>query len=348
MALLTITSRTPSPSSRAAAIRRSMSSPRRTSDSTKRATPPASAMSWSVAVPPTCRGSRRTSPTTTRAPSAAKATQRARPIPDAPPVTMIVRSGSLGMQRTVEAWAARGADIPGWKLRSRRNLPMGGAWTRSARTLGGDDTLQSALASLPGLSVIVLDTRCISDALHGTALQRHGYVHERMIGQTLREVMPRGLWQRLEPLCAQALAGETVTFDQAALDGKAVYESTLRPVVRDGQVLGATMTSRDITAQRAAEEELAQVGGRLRRSPARTSARPASWTPPARSSRRRSPRLRSECSWAAPWTTAASRSSAATRPSQPCWDVSRRSSWAPVRRPCIPMTWARAGGCSTT
>ncbi len=129
--------------------------------------------------------------------------------------------------------------------------------------LGGDDTLQSALASLPDLSVIVLDTEMQIRALHGTALQRHGYVHERMIGQTLREVMPRGLWQRLEPLCARALAGETITFEQAALDGKAVYASTLRPVVRDGQVLGATMTSRDITTQRAAEEELAHVGGRL-------------------------------------------------------------------------------------
>ena len=129
--------------------------------------------------------------------------------------------------------------------------------------LGGDDTLQSALASLPDLSVIVLDTEMHIRALHGTALQRHGYVHERMIGQTLREVMPRGLWQRLEPLCARALAGETITFEQAALDGKAVYASTLRPVVRDGQVLGATMTSRDITTQRAAEEELAHVGGRL-------------------------------------------------------------------------------------
>ncbi len=130
--------------------------------------------------------------------------------------------------------------------------------------LGGDDTLQSALASLPDLSVIVLDTELQIRALHGTALQRHGYVHERMVGQTLRAVMPLGLWQRLEPLCARALAGETITFEQAALDGKAVYESTLSPVVRDGLVLGATMTSRDITAQRAAEEELEHAGGRLR------------------------------------------------------------------------------------
>jgi diguanylate cyclase (GGDEF)-like protein/PAS domain S-box-containing protein len=129
--------------------------------------------------------------------------------------------------------------------------------------LGGEDTLHSALASIPDVSVITLDTEMRIHALHGTALQRHGYVHERMIGQTLRQVMPVEVWQRLEPLCLQALAGETITFQQASLDGKAVYESTFSPVVREGSVAGATMTSRDITAQKAAEAELAKASGRL-------------------------------------------------------------------------------------
>jgi PAS domain S-box-containing protein len=129
--------------------------------------------------------------------------------------------------------------------------------------LGGDDTLHSALASIPDVSVIVLDMEMRIHALHGTALQRHGYVHERMIGQTLRQVMPLEVWRRLEPLCLRALAGETVTFQQASLDGKAFYESTFSPVVREGSVAGATMTSRDITAQKSAEVELANASGRL-------------------------------------------------------------------------------------
>ena len=129
--------------------------------------------------------------------------------------------------------------------------------------LGGEDTLHSALASIPDVSVIVLDTEMRIHALHGTALQRHGYVHERMIGQTLRQVMPLAVWRRLEPLCLQALAGETVTFGQASLDGKAVYESTFSPVVQAGVVVGATMTSRDVTAQATAEAELANASGRL-------------------------------------------------------------------------------------
>jgi diguanylate cyclase (GGDEF)-like protein/PAS domain S-box-containing protein len=69
--------------------------------------------------------------------------------------------------------------------------------------------------------------------------------------------MPLAVWRRLEPLCLQALAGETVTFEQAALDGKAVYESTFSPVVRDGGIAGATMTSRDITDRERITRELA-------------------------------------------------------------------------------------------
>jgi diguanylate cyclase (GGDEF)-like protein/PAS domain S-box-containing protein len=129
--------------------------------------------------------------------------------------------------------------------------------------LAGDDVLQSALASIPNVSVIVFDTEMRIRALHGTALQRHGYVHERMLGQRMRSVMPVPLWQRLEPLYARALAGETVTFEQASLDGKVVYESTVSPVVRDGRVLAGTMTSRDVTAQKAAEADLAEANAQF-------------------------------------------------------------------------------------
>ena len=98
--------------------------------------------------------------------------------------------------------------------------------------LAGDDVLQSALASIPNVSVIVFDTEMRIRALHGTALQRHGYVHERMLGQRMRSVMPVPLWQRLEPLYARALAGETVTFEQASLDGKVVAGPAPRPLDR--------------------------------------------------------------------------------------------------------------------
>jgi diguanylate cyclase (GGDEF)-like protein/PAS domain S-box-containing protein len=127
----------------------------------------------------------------------------------------------------------------------------------------GADVLQSALASIPGVSVIVFDPEMRIRALHGTALQRHGHEREQMIGERTADVMPAAVWQRLEPLFARALGGETVTFQQRSEDHTAFYESTFSPVLRDGQVVGATMTSRDITAQRIAEVELAEASGRM-------------------------------------------------------------------------------------
>ena len=129
--------------------------------------------------------------------------------------------------------------------------------------LAGEDALNSALASIPGVSVIVFDRESRIRALHGTALQRHGYVHELMIGRRTEEVMPPEVWARLAPLYARALAGETVTIQQRSQDGEAVYESTFSPVRRNGRVVAGTMTSRDITAQARAEAELAEANAQF-------------------------------------------------------------------------------------
>jgi diguanylate cyclase (GGDEF)-like protein/PAS domain S-box-containing protein len=129
--------------------------------------------------------------------------------------------------------------------------------------LAGDEALHSALASIPGVSVIVFDHAMRIRALHGTALQRHGYVHERMIGKPADDALRPADWERLRPLVAQSLAGQTVTIRQRSEDGIAVYESTFSPVQRDGRVVAATMTSRDITAQSDAEQKLSEAKGRL-------------------------------------------------------------------------------------
>jgi diguanylate cyclase (GGDEF)-like protein/PAS domain S-box-containing protein len=129
--------------------------------------------------------------------------------------------------------------------------------------VAGNETLHSALASIPGISVVVFDHEMRIRALYGTALQRHGYVHERIVGKHMRDAMPAAVWERLAPLYARALSGKTETFEQRAQDGTAWYESTVSPVLRDGRVVAGTMTSRDITAQRAAEEQLRETTERM-------------------------------------------------------------------------------------
>jgi diguanylate cyclase (GGDEF)-like protein/PAS domain S-box-containing protein len=136
-------------------------------------------------------------------------------------------------------------------------------WLDRDEWLVGVDVLHSALASIPGVSVMVFDHEMRIRAIYGAALQRHGYVHERMIGRRTPDVMPAAVWERLGPLYTQALAGKTITFEQRSDDKSAVYESTVSPVRRDGRVVAGTMTSRDITAQKAAERELSEASGRL-------------------------------------------------------------------------------------
>jgi diguanylate cyclase (GGDEF)-like protein/PAS domain S-box-containing protein len=129
--------------------------------------------------------------------------------------------------------------------------------------LAGDEALHSALVSIPGVSVIVFDHAMRIRALHGTALQRHGYVHERMLGKPANDALRPVVWERLHPHVVEALAGRTTTVRQRSEDATAVYESTFSPVRREGRVVAATMTSRDITAQTVAEEELSQAKGLL-------------------------------------------------------------------------------------
>ena len=65
--------------------------------------------------------------------------------------------------------------------------------------LAGDEALHSALASIPGVSVIVFDHALRIRAVHGNALQRHGYVHEQMVGKPARETMRPPVWERIGP-----------------------------------------------------------------------------------------------------------------------------------------------------
>src|SRR3954447_7261481 len=98
-ALLTSTSSAPQRCT-ARATSASQWSARATSAATYSASPPSAAMSASVGSPPVS-GSRRTSATSTAKPSAARRRAMARPMPDAPPVTIADRGTGASMLETV-------------------------------------------------------------------------------------------------------------------------------------------------------------------------------------------------------------------------------------------------------
>ncbi|MDX6599701.1 MAG: hypothetical protein QOE87_3588, partial [Gaiellales bacterium] len=129
--------------------------------------------------------------------------------------------------------------------------------------LAGKAPLHSALASIPEVSVMIVDHDVRIRQLYGTALERHGYVHEEMLGKRVSEAMPEPVSARLTPLFVQALAGETVTIRQRSEDGSAFYESTFSPVRVSERIVAATMTSRDITPQKLAEDRLSKANALL-------------------------------------------------------------------------------------
>src|SRR4051794_13002520 len=98
-ALLTRTSSAPQRST-ARATSASQSASRATSAATYSAAPPSAVMSASVGSPPVS-GSRRTSATKTKKPSPARRRAIARPMPDAPPVTIAERGTAASMLETV-------------------------------------------------------------------------------------------------------------------------------------------------------------------------------------------------------------------------------------------------------
>lgn len=113
--------------------------------------------------------------------------------------------------------------------------------------LHGAVLVEEALRSVTQLSVIVVDRDMVIQAVHGAATTRHGYFAERMIGRRAPDVVSAAAWLDLGPLYTRALTGETVTTRLAVADGSATYETTFRPVHREGRLIGATATSREVS-----------------------------------------------------------------------------------------------------
>ncbi|MTD46000.1 PAS domain S-box protein [Conexibacter sp. W3-3-2] len=128
----------------------------------------------------------------------------------------------------------------------------------------GDRAVRAALAAMPGVSVVVVDREMRIVSVEGGALIRHGYIPERVVGRRAPDVLPAPAWETLGPLYTRALTGETVTVELPSHDGTAVYESTFAPLREAGELVGATISSRDVTAARGALHRAEASGRRLR------------------------------------------------------------------------------------
>ena len=122
---------------------------------------------------------------------------------------------------------------------------------------GTDRAVRAAVASVPFISVLVVDTQMRYQAVLGSAARMHGYDPASLLGRRVAEVLAPSAFARIGPLLQRALGGETVVDVAESADGLAVYETTYAPAVEDGVGIGALAVVRDVTMEHRALAELA-------------------------------------------------------------------------------------------
>ena len=130
---------------------------------------------------------------------------------------------------------------------------------RVPETVAGatDRAVRAAVATVPFISVLLVDTQMRYHAVLGSAAKMHGYDPASLLGRHVEEVLAPSAFARIGPLLQRALAGETVVDIAESADGLAVYETTYAPAVDNGVGVGALAVVRDITMEHRALAELA-------------------------------------------------------------------------------------------
>ncbi len=122
----------------------------------------------------------------------------------------------------------------------------------------------AAMASMPGVSVLVFDRDFRFGAVFGAAVEAHGYDPGEMVGRTAEEVLPPAAWERVRPFYERTLRGAGSTFDHVSIDGTRIYETSFSPIPADaggdgdGAPIGGMIVARDVTTERRAVEALSE------------------------------------------------------------------------------------------
>ena len=117
----------------------------------------------------------------------------------------------------------------------------------------------SVLASLPNTSVVVFDRDLTLVAAAGGPLTASGFDPAEIVGRDVRDVLPAATYAQYAPHYAAALAGETTSIELVSSNERFVFATDFSPLRdEDGTVLGGLAVSRDVTAERRAQAELAE------------------------------------------------------------------------------------------
>ena len=119
----------------------------------------------------------------------------------------------------------------------------------------------AAAESLPGLSIVVYDPDFRIVSVQGEPPLAPGAHFTGSMEQTLEEVLPPALWERLENSFREALQGVGSSFEMPLSDGDCLHWVEVGPLRRDGAVIGGVMSSQDVAERLIAEQELLETTG---------------------------------------------------------------------------------------
>jgi PAS domain S-box-containing protein len=126
---------------------------------------------------------------------------------------------------------------------------------------------RALVANLPNVVVLLFDTNLRILVTEGWQLARRGLDSSMYEGRPMAETMPASQYEKLEPRCRAALAGEPQMFDIETPDKQVVYAVQAVPLYDDdGRLLGGIAVSRDVTDLRRHEHDMAERAAELERS----------------------------------------------------------------------------------
>jgi len=126
-----------------------------------------------------------------------------------------------------------------------------------ADLLQRDRLASSILTMLPDISVLAFDRDLRVRGAVGAGLYAGELRPHELVGLHLTDVLTGSVFDRCSPHCRLALAGESSELELTLDQGSRAYLSAFAPLRGDdGQVLGATMLTRDVTELRSARAAL--------------------------------------------------------------------------------------------
>jgi diguanylate cyclase (GGDEF)-like protein/PAS domain S-box-containing protein len=135
---------------------------------------------------------------------------------------------------------------------------------RLARLRASERLYRTVVQGAPDVTILLLDRDLRFRMLEGSAIERHGWTREELVGKRVADVLPPDRAPELAAHVEAALRGEKTRLSWHGVRGHAHYTLSMGPFEEPGRgVTHAICIVRDVTARVEASHELEQQSGFL-------------------------------------------------------------------------------------